>query len=164
MRLPWRCGWKACVLYGESAGTDKRSTAAPAADTSTISKLRSTGCGQLCTRGAATAWLAVAVSSNQQLQQHLAPANIGACPIICIRQIRNVQLTSGSRGTDNGLWGMWFKNGADNLVTNFQIQTRFVRDIALQGLQPGMVINNGECRGHCEVPTVLISVWLCVVV
>lgn len=60
-------------------------------------------------------------------------------------QVDGLQLSSGSRGVNNGLWGVWLKNGADNLIRNFNAGSRLVRDIAVQGLQPGTVISNSEC-------------------
>jgi hypothetical protein len=59
--------------------------------------------------------------------------------------VDGLQLSSGSRGVNNGLWGVWLKNGADNLIRNFNAGSRLVRDIAVQGLQPGTVISNSEC-------------------
>lgn len=61
-------------------------------------------------------------------------------------QVDGLQVSSGGRGVINGAWGIWIKNGADTLVTNFNAQARTVRDIAVQGLQPGTVIVNSECQ------------------
>ncbi|KAF6262421.1 hypothetical protein COO60DRAFT_1676006 [Scenedesmus sp. NREL 46B-D3] len=58
--------------------------------------------------------------------------------------VDGLQLSSGSRGVNNGLWGVWLKNGADNLIRNFNAGSRLVRDIAVQGLQPGTVISNSS--------------------
>lgn len=55
-----------------------------------------------------------------------------------------LQLSSGNRGVLNGAWGVWVKNGADTLIRNLNAQTRMVRDVAVQGLQPGTVIVNSE--------------------
>jgi hypothetical protein len=63
---------------------------------------------------------------------------------ICHPQIDGLQLSSGGRGVNNGAWGVWLKNGADTLVKDFNAQARMVRDIAVQGLQPGTVIVNSE--------------------
>jgi hypothetical protein len=60
-------------------------------------------------------------------------------------QVDGLQVSSGGRGVINGAWGIWLKNGADTLVTNFNAQARMVRDVAVQGLQPGTVIVNSEC-------------------
>lgn len=59
-------------------------------------------------------------------------------------QVDNLQLSSGSRGVNNGAWGVWVKNGADTLIKGLNAQARMVRDIAVQGLQPGTVIVNSE--------------------
>ena len=61
----------------------------------------------------------------------------GLCP-----QVDGLQLSSGGRGVNNGLWGIWLKNGADNLVRGFRAGARLIRGIAVQGLQPGTVIAN----------------------
>jgi hypothetical protein len=66
---------------------------------------------------------------------------------IAIMQVEGLQLSSGNRGVNHGAWGVWLKNGADNLVKSFNAQARMVRDIAVQGLQPGTVIVNSECLG-----------------
>lgn len=58
--------------------------------------------------------------------------------------VQDVQLGSGPRGPDNGLWGIWLKNGADVLLRNVQFATRFLRDIAVQGAQVGTVVSNCE--------------------
>jgi hypothetical protein len=56
--------------------------------------------------------------------------------------VSDVELTSGPRGVDNGAWGVWLKNGADNLITGLAVTTRFVRDVAVQGVQVGTVVAN----------------------
>lgn len=61
-------------------------------------------------------------------------------------QVDGLQLSSGNRGVNNGAWGVWLKNGADILVKDLNAQARMVRDIAVQGLQPGTVIVNSECQ------------------
>lgn len=62
-------------------------------------------------------------------------------------QVDGLQLSSGGRGVNNGLWGIWLKNGADNLIKNYNAGSRLIRDIAVQGLQPLTVIVNSECSG-----------------
>jgi hypothetical protein len=61
--------------------------------------------------------------------------------------VQDVQLGSGPRGPDNGLWGIWLKNGADVLLRNVQFATRFLRDVAVQGAQVGTVVANCELWG-----------------
>ena len=58
--------------------------------------------------------------------------------------VADVELASGPRGVDNGAWGVWLKNGADNLITGLSVSTRFVRDVAVQGVQPGTVLANSS--------------------
>lgn len=79
--------------------------------------------------------------SGQQQRQNMSPSTT----LLCALQVDGLQLSSGSRGVNNGLWGVWLKNGADNLIRNFNAGSRLVRDIAVQGLQPGTVISNSEC-------------------
>lgn len=87
-------------------------------------------------------------------------------------QIDNLQLSSGGRGINNGAWGVWLKNGADNIIKNFNAGSRLVRDIAVQGLQPGTVIANSELasaggrhlvhRGACQkLPAPFACPWIC---
>jgi hypothetical protein len=73
-------------------------------------------------------------------------ARAAAALRVSVSQVDGLQLSSGSRGVNNGLWGVWLKNGADNLIRNFNAGSRLVRDIAVQGLQPGTVISNSECH------------------
>ena len=56
-----------------------------------------------------------------------------------------MELSAGPRGVDSGTVGIWLKNGADVLVKGVRVATRFVRDIAVQGLQPLTVIANCKC-------------------
>jgi hypothetical protein len=58
--------------------------------------------------------------------------------------IENVELGAGPRGVDTGAWGVWLKNGADVVVKGLRVSTRFVRDIAVQGVQTGTVVVNCE--------------------
>jgi hypothetical protein len=76
---------------------------------------------------------------------------IHPCTCHAAAQVDGLQLSSGSRGVNNGLWGVWLKNGADNLIRNFNAGSRLVRDIAVQGLQPDTVISNSECTWLCDV-------------
>lgn len=64
--------------------------------------------------------------------------------VSCQLQVDGLQLSSGGRGVNNGAWGVWLKNGADTLVKYFNAQARMVRDVAVQGLQPGTVIVNSK--------------------
>lgn len=64
--------------------------------------------------------------------------------VSCQPQVDGLQLSSGGRGVNNGAWGVWLKNGADTLVKDFNAQARMVRDVAVQGLQPGTVIVNSK--------------------
>jgi hypothetical protein len=77
--------------------------------------------------------------------------------------VDGLQLSSGSKGVNDGLWGVWLKNGADNLIRNFNAGSRLVRDIAVQGLQPGTVVSNSECvhssRDMAAVASCNQTVW-----
>lgn len=68
-------------------------------------------------------------------------------------QVDGLQITASSpgRGVTQGAWGVWAKNGADTLIKNFNADARMVRDIAVQGLQPGTVIVNSKC----------VAAWWC---
>jgi hypothetical protein len=75
-------------------------------------------------------------------------------------QVDGLQLSSGNRGVLNGAWGVWVKNGADTLIKDLNAQARMVRDIAVQGLQPGTVIVNSKCHiGGCNVVCVGWAWW-----
>lgn len=77
-----------------------------------------------------------------------------------LRQVDNLQLISGNRGVSSGAWGVWIKNGADMLVKNLNAQARMVRDITVQGLQPGTAIVNSKCcplNDQEQVHTVVTS-------
>jgi hypothetical protein len=66
------------------------------------------------------------------------------CILVLLCQVDGLQISSGGRGVNNGHWGVWLKNGADNLIKNLNVGNRLVRGVAVQGLQPGTVITNSE--------------------
>lgn len=74
---------------------------------------------------------------------------LASCVLV---QVDGLQISSGSRGVNNGLWGVWLKNGADNLIKNLNIGNRMVRGVAVQGLQPGTVITNSELQAIVKRP------------
>lgn len=77
----------------------------------------------------------------------------------CHLQVDGLQLSSSGRGVNNGAWGVWLKNGADTLVKDFNAQARMVRDVAVQGLQPGTVIVNSKSLRLTQGACMLEQVW-----
>jgi hypothetical protein len=61
-----------------------------------------------------------------------------------VLQVDGLQMASYSRGVDNGATGISIRNGGDNMVTNFNYTTRFVKDIAIQGPSIGTVVSKGQ--------------------
>eukprot|EP00878_Enallax_costatus_P038027 GHUV01043156.1.p1 GENE.GHUV01043156.1~~GHUV01043156.1.p1 ORF type:complete len:222 (+),score=22.33 GHUV01043156.1:621-1286(+) len=74
------------------------------------------------------------------------PADLGVIidgsPFFTIRRLHLG--TTQSRGASyDGTWGVWLKNGADVLVTRFNVSATFTQDIAVQAFQIGTAITNG---------------------
>jgi len=56
--------------------------------------------------------------------------------ILAPTSVDGLQISSGSRGVNNGLWGVWLKNGADNLIKSLNVGSRLVRGLPCKDYNP----------------------------